>query len=1139
MAEILNSKSFNEITEYAKKTGDPLDDSLTAEKFVIACIDAASGSLEHISEKESEAIKKVFETFTSQGLASVRSTLKKFVIKGNPDHYLSDYYLRKMIIKAKDIVRKHAKKELEPEVLLRCILAEPSERINSAVTAKKPLSAEEIKELDHQLITDYDFDDFDDEYTDIDDDYDSSLENFEENRRRESRKETARLISNTKQLRDKLLASVFGQENAISVLCNGMFQADSRFMNLENRGKPYATFLFAGPPGVGKTYLAQRFAEESGGIPFRRFDMSEYADKESYLEFSGSDKVYKNGKAGNVTSFVANNPSCILLFDEIEKAHLCIIHLFLQILDAGFLRDSFTDEEVSFERAIIIFTTNAGKKLYEESSTGDFSNVSRKVIINALKTDINPATNAPYFPAAICSRLASGNVVMFNHIQADSLINISKREIEKLTKSYKDNSGIEISMESDIYPALLFSEGGKVDARTMRSRSNAFISDEMFELMRLLPSEDESEVLEKLDKVSFSVDVGEKPEIVKLFKRTEPTEIMVFASDDMFKSCVCDGEKFFRASDTNEADTLICENDIKILLINPKEGLQDNSDLLNIEDVQSEGRTFLHYFTENYPEIPAYVIFDADSEPTHEEQISLSKYGVKGFICLNDEFADKIRTLCVGFHQQSAIINLARSNKILTYETSQRLVNDGSEAEIKMFDFRLETAVDSEDTDNIMSAMSMPDVRFGEVIGAESAKVELMHFAEQLRHPKKFARSGIKPPKGILLYGPPGTGKTMLAKAMAAESGVTFIATEGNRFLKPALGEGPEEIHKIFRTARKYAPTVLFIDEIEVIAKERRGGTGEDVMTALLTEMDGFAKDLSKPVFVLAATNFTVEPGSDRSLDSALLRRFNRRFFVDLPNGDNRKEYLIMKTNNRHFDVTEKTIDNLVVRSMGMSLAKLESVLELSLRTAIRQNSEKVTDSIITEAFEEFNGGEVKHWNEEDVKRTAVHEAGHTLIYWLSGETPSYVTIVSRGHYGGYMQHDSDEDKLGFTKDELLSKIRTSLGGRAAEMVCYNQKGISTGAASDLAHATRLAKRLICTYGMDDTFGLAVIEDSEAVSDTLAAEIRAKVNEILSSELENAIKLIKDNRKAFDAVTKALHKKNHLSGDEIKKILSK
>ena len=241
-----------------------------------------------------------------------------------------------------------------------------------------------------------------------------------------------------------------------------------------------------------------------------------------------------------------------------------------------------------------------------------------------------------------------------------------------------------------------------------------------------------------------------------------------------------------------------------------------------------------------------------------------------------------------------------------------------------------------------MSSLSRPNVRFGDVIGAEDAKKELGYFVRYLQDPKKYAETGVSAPKGVLLYGPPGTGKTMLAKAMACESGATFLAAEGNQFLKKYVGEGPEAVHELFRAARKYAPSILFVDEIDAIAKQRTGSeqseSREEILTAFLTEMDGFRADPAKPVFVLAATNFDVEPGGRTSLDSALMRRFDRRICVDLPNREERIRYLKQETAKKPiFRISGEMMENLAIRATGMSLASLASVLELSLRTAILQ----------------------------------------------------------------------------------------------------------------------------------------------------------------------------------------------------------
>ena len=304
-----------------------------------------------------------------------------------------------------------------------------------------------------------------------------------------SRLTIAEITEKAKQLRSRLSECVLGQAHAINTFIKGYFQAElSSFNNDKSSARPKATFLFAGPPGVGKTFFAEKIAEELK-LPFMRFDMSEYADKEANVEFCGSDKAYKNAKPGNVTDFVAKHPKAVLLFDEVEKAHIVAIHLFLQMLDAGRLRDNFTDDEVSFSDCILIFTTNAGKQLYEDSAQTDLSGTPRKVILNALKKDVDK-NGSPYFPPAICSRFASGNIVLFNHLDTATLLKIAKREIGKQIAVFENQFQIIIEPDENVYSALMFSEGGNADGRTVSNRARTFLSDELFELFRLITEED-------------------------------------------------------------------------------------------------------------------------------------------------------------------------------------------------------------------------------------------------------------------------------------------------------------------------------------------------------------------------------------------------------------------------------------------------------------------------------------------------------------------------------------------------------------------------------------------------------------------------------------------------------------------------
>ena len=960
----------------------------------------------------------------------------------------------------------------------------------------------------------------------------------------------ARLVTRAKHIQQNLLSVIYGQDYAVNAFVSGYFQAELTAQIAKNNTKPMATFLFAGPPGVGKTFLAEKAAEELG-FPFKRFDMSEYSDKEANLEFCGSDSVYKNAHEGNVTGFVAKHPRCVLLFDEVEKAHLNVIHLFLQLMDAGRLRDNFTDKEVSFADAILIFTTNAGRSLYEDPTVVNLSGVSKKQIMKALSADRDPFTGASLFPGAICSRFASGNVVMFNHLSAHYLQSIVARALHANVNAFINSTGIAVEVDPMVSSAILLTEGGKADARTVKGRANAFFHDELYELLRLMNAEGEGiEQLKQID-VKLSLPADNK-EIRSLFINASRPEILMFTTPDIAVKCseVSEDIVVHCTDSISVAKEILFNNDISIILCDVRcnEVVDETKShrLLNLEDINSAGRDFMEFVVSRY-DVPLYLLERDDKDISQEEFVSFARMGARGKITIPDgedmtAFEDQIIESCSVAYQQNNLIKLAKTNRVLSFKTSQRISEDGTTAEIELNSFALSLATDSDEAKSIVSSTSKPTARFADVIGAEDAKTELSYFVEYLKNPVAYMRRGVRAPKGVLLYGPPGTGKTLLAKAMAGESDVTFLAAEGNQFLKKYVGEGPEALHNLFRTARKFAPAIVFIDEIDAIAKDRSDGAGrsasDDVLTALLTEMDGFRQDTTKPVFVLAATNYGVDSRESKSLDPALLRRFDRRIYVDLPNKEERRQYILMQLEkNPILDLSAEQVTNIADRSTGMSLADLASIIELAIRNAIRTQNNVVNDKAFDEAFETISGGEQKHWDAEELESTARHEAGHALICWLSGEVPSYLTIIARGNHGGYMQHANAESKGSYTREELLSRIRISMAGRAAEMVYYGEeKGLTTGASSDIHHATRVAESLIMTYGMDSEAGLSYV-DPRTITGEYFDFVHQRVNAILKDELARAMELIGQHRDAMDALVAALVEKNHLKGDEIDSIL--
>lgn len=1148
------------LLEYLIKYADSLKKNdgkkaLTANYFVISLLQTVNAvennrtPSEINNEDAQKELTLVCEMLKKYGFDKGQAVLSIIGFISSPDYKSSmdEFMFSKIIYNAESRAKKKGLDVIDTRVYLELIFAEPTEAINKFVLSKEKKSdAAEDKE-DEDVAAAKLFEEIIrmTREAGVDPSVSEPLEaeKFEEI---SGAQKLSQIVQKTRNIQSVLLENVFGQDQAINTFVSGYFQAQLMSYSRKGTRKPQATFLFAGPPGVGKTFLAEKSAEALK-LPYKRFDMSEYSNDEANLEFCGSDKVYKHGKAGNVTSFVAENPHCVLLFDEIEKAHIKIIYLFLQILDAGRIRDNFTDEEISFSDTVIIFTTNVGKNLYEDPTVTNLSAIPRKKILKALATDVDPATKVPLFPAAICSRFASGNVVMFNHLEASNLYTIADRELKSNAKGFENETGIKLTIDNRVPSAIMFSEGGKADARTVKGRANAFFHDELYELFRLLASSKGADAIEKLTQIKISVPLeGLEPDIADMFESPVAPSVLLFADGDLKTDCMiklAKGNVVCHVTNNVEmAKHILFKHDVGVVLCDVNCGISNPREkVLNADDIVSVGQDFLSFVLEKYS-LPVYIIQPQDGVFGQEEILSFVKRGVRGVMSLksNVDFAKQVIAKCKIAYQQGNMLKLARENKALSYKTSQTISRNQTTANINLFNFRLSLVTDTEDSKNILDNVSRPDLHFKDVIGAEDAKQELKYFVEFLKNPVEYLRKGVRSPKGVLLYGPPGTGKTLLAKAMAGESGVTFLRAEGNEFLKRYVGEGAEAVHSLFNAARKYAPSIVFIDEIDAIGKDRNslgdGDSNGDVLTALLTEMDGFNTDTTKPVFVLAATNYGVEPGRGKSLDAALLRRFDRRIYIDLPNKEERKRYIEMKLNkSSSVKLSADQVENIALRSTGMSLAELESVFEMALRSAIRSENGTVGDAEFEEAFETFNSGEKKEWSPDTLKRTARHEAGHALICWMSGEKPTYLTIVSRGDHGGYMQHANSEDKAVYTKNELLGKIRTSLGGRASEVVYYGaEDGISTGASGDLYSATRIAEQMICSYGMDESVGMSCIDPSTAASQ----EIRAKINSILSDELKNAISIIESNKKAIDAMVDALLERNHLKEKEIDEIFS-
>ncbi len=938
---------------------------------------------------------------------------------------------------------------------------------------------------------------------------------------------------------NSLLDVVKGQDEAVYKFVQGIFQGDIFVKNVK-KDRPKSYFFFFGPPGVGKTLLAET-AAEALGIPYKIFNMSEYSDHQAHDTLIGVGALFNGGgkdNDGTLTKFIRENPESLLLFDEIEKAHINTIRLFLQMLSAGKIQDVYKNKMLSLDKTIIIFTSNVGKELYEDRSV-NLTALPEKVIVDAIRSDKNEF-GAPAFPPELCSRIAAGNTILFNHLSTRHLAGMVRKNFDEVCRGMEEEFSIKVTYSPKLPILFLYHFGDGMDARVATGQSANFLKNELFELVRQLKERPKG--FKKITDICFDIDEsGMESELSRLFENREKSEILLLSGEEEKQYFDLDKKKYtvYHAKDPEKAKEYL-KKDIMAAFIDPFFGKKKkNGRTISIADYDTDGVRFFHELLESESGIPAYILMPEGSFTETDKRTFLQE-GASGHVETNpdkkEEVRDKIGFLLDELYMEKESVAFSQRGYMIDFKTRQDVESKTGRVDVVFYDLKKRMSVDVESRGQILSDVMRPEEHFDDVIGAKDAKEELKYYTNFLKNPKQFLSDGGKPPKGLLLYGPPGTGKTMLARAMAGESDVMFIQTSASEFKNRYVGESEANIRRLFQRARKYAPAIIFIDEIDAIGKQRTGhdSIAESMLNALLTEMDGFVSDSRKPVFVLAATNYGVGSGSEgiASLDEALLRRFDNKVYVDLPTKDERKEYISRQAKKKKMTgLSENVCNNIADRTMGQSLAVLQNVMDRAFRNAVREKR-KVEDKDLLNALEEYLYGEKKESSEEYYRNVAIHETGHAYISYLGNDAPSYITIEARGHFGGYMQHSDKEDTPTYSKEDLLSRIRTCLAGRAAEQVFYGkEKAINTGASSDLRHATSYAFQILSTYGMEDG-RLAVLSRDEVLKSPLADEYLKRINEILDQEMEKTLKLIEDGKETIQRIADALVEKSHLTGEE-------
>ena len=433
-------------------------------------------------------------------------------------------------------------------------------------------------------------------------------------------------------------------------------------------------------------------------------------------------------------------------------------------------------------------------------------------------------------------------------------------------------------------------------------------------------------------------------------------------------------------------------------------------------------------------------------------------------------------------------------------------------------------------------------VRFDDVAGLEEEKEELIEIVDFLKRPEKYTKMGARVPKGVLLYGKPGTGKTLIAKAIAGEADVPFISMSGSEFIEMFAGLGASRVRKLFERARKLAPCIVFIDEIDAIGSRRTSNSGAETennqtLNQLLVEMDGFGSE--ETIIVLAATN------RPEMLDKALLRpgRFDRQ--ITIPNPDLKGRLEILKIHSKDKKLSDDVnLESIAEDTAGFTGAELENILNEAAIVATKNKHEEIENDDIEEAVKKVTVGLEKKErviSDKDKRLTAYHEAGHAVVsrYLPTQTNVKEVSIIPRGVAGGYTMYKSNEDKYYISKTEMQEKLIALLGGRAAERLVLDD--ISTGASNDIEVATQIARDMVTKYGMSDKLGPIDFQGKEPYEmqmfgENIGDKIGEEVKTLIDTAYNDAITLLKEHRDKLDKIAETLLQKEKINEQEFNQI---
>lgn len=960
-------------------------------------------------------------------------------------------------------------------------------------------------------------------------------------------------------VQNMLARKVVGQAAAVQQIADAIFQA--QISAPADGGAPRVVLLFLGPPGVGKTYTAQLLADAldtGAGGGYLRLDMSAYADFEGFRGLVGFEPSYHGARPGVLTSFAREHPRGLILIDEVEKSGRSVQNLLLQLLDYGVLQDKFTQEKVAFTENTIVITTNLGRELYGSSlgqSAGAEDGASRSAVLEALAGAVIPGTTQSVLAPELVSRLAKGYPILFDHLTPAALEEIARLALDEVAAEMEARLGLRMAPVDDRMLTLLIQRlGPDLDARKLTSGVPLAIKD----ALRAVLSEYRDELFgehgtwERVRNLVLDLPRGPGRELFQSMEEGGERFLVVGAGLDHAALGGRFPELAWSFAEPAEAGEVLRRSAPDVVLVDIARG-DDASGPGGLGPVAKT----LREIRRARPGVPLVLFSSAPPANPAEERARdrlVRTSGARAWLPGAPESWEPgpggtLDTVRRSVLRERYLREAFRARKTASFQWEVDLAFDGKEGTLTLrpMDLHTRTVVASKDRSARLTFTGIPAERFADVAGAGEAKRRLAEVLAWMRDPEALRRLGIRLPSGILLEGPPGNGKTLLARATAGEAGLPFFAVSATDFASKWVGESESNIRELFERAATYAPSILFIDEIDAIGA-RRGETAsshhDSMLNQLLVSMDGFS-GRDRPVFYLAATNRA------DMLDPALKRpgRFDLVVTVDDLDAGARLELLRIKTARLPL-AGDVDLETLARSAMGLSGAQLARVVQeaaiLALRGASGGQEEILVDmALFREALTNVRYGlrqEGALPPETELRRTAYHEAGHALVGEL--ERPGSVhqaTILPRGRALGFVESLPESEFAALTASAVRSRIRTALAGRAAEILVYGPEEVSAGCSQDLAMATQIAALAVSRYGMSQAVGPVSVPALEALLRGAASgdAVRREVEAMLRREEAAVQEQLEENRRALEAIAALLLERETVPGAAIREALGR